>query len=144
MTRMIKRLAAACMAMIITSTTILSASAYNYTVQNSYQKFYASSSETTTNYYVAYSSGKNKTSNSRYMVVTSRIVEKINGSTNVLDNNKSEGVTNSGITRSVEARAGTDSFYRSYHTSAIFNNTNPMDGTVSTYTKYFEYWWYYN
>ena len=139
MKKLIKRITAVCLAMIITSTTLLGASAYDYTAENTYQKFYASSSETTTNYYVAYSSGKNKTSSSRYMVVSSRIVENIGGSNHVLVHDESEGVTNSGVTRSIVVRGGTDSFKKSVHSSVIFNTTNPMDGTLHTYTKYFEY-----
>lgn len=134
MNKVVKKVAAMAMAVMMMSTMAMSASAL--TISNSKNKLVYSGSETTTNYYVGYSKGTNKTSKKRYLYV-SVIFMKESGT--VLSSNSSEGVAKSNTYRECYDRYGSASIYRSYHRSIIKNSTSPTDTTLNVLYDYIKY-----
>lgn len=134
MAKVLKRVTAMAAAVMIMSTMAMSASAL--TASNSYNTLVYSGSETTTNYYVTYSKGTNKTSKKRYLYVSSIIMTS---SGSVLTSNASEGVAKSGTSRYCYANIGASNVYRSYHRSIIKNSTSPTDTNLDVIAKYIKY-----
>ncbi|MCD8096312.1 MAG: hypothetical protein LUE12_09355 [Ruminococcus sp.] len=110
-----------------------------YTKSDSYNKLYCSGGETTTNYYVTYSKGTNKTSSSRYLVVNAILYNGTSSSLSILSTNTSSANTSSGSSRSCYANGGASNVYMSYHRSLLFKSTTGDSGTKSVITKYFYY-----
>ena len=130
MNKVVKKVAAMVMAVMMMSTMAMSASAL--TVSNNKNKLVYSGSETTTNYYVGYSKGTNKTSKKRYLYVSVLFTNK---SGTVLSSNSSEGVAKSNTYRECYDRYGSASIYRSYHRSLVFSTTVPTEGILNTIAK---------
>ncbi|MCD7740620.1 MAG: hypothetical protein LUI06_00175 [Ruminococcus sp.] len=127
-------------AALVMSASMFSIGASANTVSDSYNSLYYTGSETTTNYYVTYSKGTNKTSSSRYMVINSILYTKSSsGSTSVLSSNSSTGVTSSSSSRSCYARGGASNVYMSYHRSYLCNTTSGDSGSKSVITRYIYY-----
>lgn len=128
-----KRIAAMAASLMMMCTMAMGASAENGTVSNKYNKLYYSGSETKTNYFVTYSKGTNLTSKSRYLYVSSIILDR---SGKVLASNKSEGAAKTKTSRDCYANLGDSSVYQSYHRSIIKNSTSPTDTTLDVQSRY--------
>ncbi len=133
MRKFLKRITAIIVSVILIGSFSISAfGTYNKTFSDSYQKFYYSGGETTTNNYTAYSQGKNVTSKKRRMVVIARIFSK----TGSIAANNSSGKTAAGIYRECYAIGSTNQIYYAYHASTIYKGTSASSGQASQYIKY--------
>lgn len=128
-----KRITAIAASFVMMGTVAMGASAFNDTATNKYNKLYYSGSETKTNYFVTYSKGTNLVSKSKYLYVSSIIMDR---SGSVLTSNKSEGVAKTNTSRSCYANLGDSGAYQSYHRSIIKNSTSPTDTTLNVLHRY--------
>lgn len=137
MRKLLKRITSLSVVAIMTSCMInMSAFAENHTLSNSKNELYYSGGETTTNYYVTYSRGKNKTGESRFHIVGSTVYDT---SDHVLTYNTSADVTANNAYRSCYANIGADNVKKSWHRSIIKKTTSyssSIDNTISEYINY--------
>ena len=137
MKKLLKRIASLSVAVIMTSCMInMSAFAENHTISNSKNELYYSGGETTTNYYVTYSRGKNKTGQSRFHIVNSTVYDTSNHG---LTYNSSADVTANNAYRSCYANIGADNVKKSWHKSIIKTTTSyssTIDNTLTAYIYY--------
>lgn len=129
----VKNFSAIAVSLMMMGTVAMGASAFNDTATNKYNKLYYSGSETKTNYFVTYSKGTNLVSKSKYLYVSSIIMDR---SGSVLTSNKSEGVAKTNTSRSCYANLGDSGAYQSYHRSIIKNSTSPTDTTLNVLHRY--------